>query len=259
MILRGEALRGMVGGVVGLLLPALALGAERPEALPLQEAFRKAQVDGKYEMLLRQIKVPGDYEKYGDFRDSGLRELKKYADFTELPKGYWVYVYPYWYIWRDLSAAAPLKRAWGPEQATGPPDTPGAGDIQTAWAALKPNGQKDWLMLEYAQPVVPGAVLVHETFNPGALYRVTAFKLDGEEVEVWRGKDPTPPGSGRGVSEIPLKINFKTNRVRLWIDSGAVPGWNEIDAVGLRDAAGNTHWATRADASTTYAEPAGKP
>ena len=109
-------------------------------------------------------------------------------------------------------------------------------------------------MLEYAEPVVPAAVLVHETYNPGALVRVTAFKLDGEEVEVWKGRDPTTPADGKGVSEVKFDADFKTNRVKLYIDSKAVPGWNEIDAVGLRDAAGKTHWATSAAASSTYAE-----
>ena len=65
-----------------------------------------------------------------------------------------------------------------------------------------------------------------------------------------------------GLSEIPIRTNFKTNRVKIYLDSPSVPGWNEIDAVGLRDKAKKTHWAVAADASTTYAAPyppAGQP
>jgi hypothetical protein len=130
-----------------------------------------------------------------------------------------------------------------------------AGDIVTAWASQTPDGQDEWLMLEYAEPVIPNAVLVHETYNPGALVRVTAFKLDGEEVELWKGQDPTTSDSDMGVSEIPVKVDFKTNRIKLYIDSKNVPGWNEIDAVGLRDKEKKTHWAVAADASSTYAPP----
>ena len=68
---------------------------------------------------------------------------------------------------------------------------------------------------------------------------------------------PTAQGSGKGVSEIAVDVPFKTNRVKIYIDSKAVPGWNEIDAVGVRDAGGKTHWATGADASSTYAEQGG--
>jgi hypothetical protein len=225
-----------------------------PRALPLQESLEKARVDGKYAMLLQQIKVEKDYDKYGAFRDVGRRATMDYAGFAGLPAGDWVYVYPYWYIWRDLAEKPAPKRGWGPEQATGPPDTPAAGDFTSAWASLTPDGQDEWLLLEYAEPILPAAVLVHETYNPGALMRVTAFKLDGEEVDVWKGKDPTAQGAGKGVSEIAVNVTFKTNRVKIYLDSKAVPGWNEIDAVGLRDAGGKTYWATGADASSTYAE-----
>jgi hypothetical protein len=228
-----------------------------PAELPLQQALKKARVNGKYEMLLRQIKVPKDHEQYADFRDCGSKEARDYAGFTGLPKGHWVYVFPYWYIWRDLASAPKLNRAWGPEQATGPPNTFQAGDIQTAWASQTPDNQDEWLLLEYAEPVVPEAVLVYETFNPGALNKVSVFKLDGEEVEVWKGKDPTPINSGMGTSEITFRVPFKTNRVKIYLDSKNVPGWNEIDAVGLRDTAGKIQWATSADASSTYASDAG--
>jgi hypothetical protein len=257
MNLRVAVMGVMAAGFLIVQSPAaLRAGrnAKAPRALPLQESLEKARVDGKYAMLLRQFQAEKDFEKYGAFRDAGPRTVTDYAGLTGLPAGHWVYVYPYWYIWRDLAEKPTPARSWGPEQATGPPDTPGAGDFTTAWASLTPDGQDEWLMLEYAEPILPAAVLVHETYNPGALVRVTVFKLDGEEVEVWKGKDPTAQGAGRGVSEIAVDVPFKTNRVKLYIDSKAVPSWNEIDAVGVRDSGGKTHWATGADASSTYAD-----
>jgi hypothetical protein len=221
----------------------------------LEDAYKKAQVDGKYRMLLRQIKVEKDAETYGAFKDFGVYSMPEYAGFQDLPSGHWVYVAPYWYIWRDLASVQRAKRNWGPEQATGEPDTDAAGDIVTAWASASQDGQEEWLMTEYENFVTPTAVLVHETYNPGALFRVTVFKPDGEEVEVWKGADPTPTESGLGVSEIPVKVNFKTNRVKIYLDSPSVPGWNEIDAVGLRDKAKTTQWAVAAEASSTYAPP----
>jgi hypothetical protein len=248
-------------GLLALALVPGDLSAQKAEkedkprrALPLEEALKKARVDGKYAMLLRQIKVEDDAGTYGDFRDDGVRDMRQYAGYNDLPKGHWVYVYPYWYIWRDLSAAPKMNRQWGPEQATGEPDTTEAGDIVTAWASLTPDDQDEWLLLEFAEPVVPRAVMVYETFNPGALGRVTVFKLDGTEVEVWKGKDPTSPDEAKGVSVIPFKVDFKVNRVKLYLNSKDVPGWNEIDAVGLKDRDGKTLWATSADASSTFAQ-----
>jgi hypothetical protein len=237
--------------------PPAAAADARPDQQEsaLAAGLVKARVNGKYEMLLRQIYVPDDVDNYTEFTDYGFYKGSFYANFNDLPNGHWVYVEPYWYIWRDLASAPKAKRPWGPEQATGAPDTEVAGDIQTAWASLTPDGQNEWLLLEYGTPVVPREIHVHETYNPGALYKVSVFKLDGSEVEVWSGKDPTPFGSDRGISKIPVKINFKTNRVKIYLASKDVPGWNEIDAVGIVDAGGKQHWATSAEASSTYAEP----
>ncbi len=245
-----------------VVLPAWLPGQKPPEkgAMPKplepEEALKKARADGKYQMLIAQIKDEAGYEANGAFKDLGLKSGAEVGNHKDAPRGHWVYVYPYYYVWRDLASAPKLNRDWGPEQATGEPDTNESGDIVTAWASATPDGQDEWLMLEYAEPVLPRSVMVHETFNPGALVRVTVFKLDGEEVEVWKGMDPTSPEDAKGVSVIPFKVDFKVNRVKLYIASTKVPGWNEIDAVGLKDDKGKVQWATSAHASSTFAEPA---
>ena len=250
--------------VSGVFLAMLACaggsaGQKATPTLGLEAALKKATADGKYEMLLRQIKVEKDPNADADFQDAGYREQREYAGHADLPNGHWVYVAPYWYIWRDLKATPKVRRAWGPEQAIGPPDTwPRSGDVTTAWASLTEDTQDEWLLLEYAEPMVPRAVLIYATYNPGAIRRVSVFKLDGTEVEVWKGKDPTPVGVAKGISVIPIRVNFKTNRVKLDIASKEVSGWNEIDAVGLRTPTG-THWATAVEASTTYARQAVTP
>jgi hypothetical protein len=47
-----------------------------------------------------------------------------------------------------------------------------------------------------------------------------------------------------------------TNRVKLYLDTAAVPGWNEIDAVELVDAEGNAQWASGSTASSAWNRPA---
>lgn len=157
----------------------------------------------------------------------------------------------------DGGGAVKHGRAWGPEQALGPPDTPGTGDIQTAWASTTPDDRDEWLELEFEDEVLPAEVVVHETYNPGALVRVTAYTKSGMAAELWEGKDPTPATAARGVSRVKVDPGFKVKRIRIHLDSKTVAGWNEIDAVGLKDKKGKTHWAIAAKASSTYAgEPA---
>jgi hypothetical protein len=146
-----------------------------------------------------------------------------------------------------------VKRNWGPEQATGAPDTPEAGDKVTAWASRTPDGHREWLRLTYASRITPVAVQIHETYNPGAVNRITANTGDDEHV-LWTGTDPTSENSTLGISEIPLNSGSDVETITLYLDSPRVQGWNEIDAVGLLDGAGNVHWAQAAVASSTYAE-----
>jgi hypothetical protein len=148
------------------------------------------------------------------------------------------------------------KRPWGPEQATGAPDTPEPGDQQTAWASRTEDEQDEWLQLDYAQKVQAVAVIVFETYNPGAVSRITVSQPGNQHDYAWDVKDPTPVGKPSGVSifPVPAQVDFAVTRVRLEIASRKVPGWNEIDAVGLLDTTGKVHWAQRATASSFYGD-----
>jgi len=149
---------------------------------------------------------------------------------------------------------ADKKRDWGPEQATGKPDTSKAGDIVTAWASATADGQPEWLTLSYAEPIHARSILVYASYNPGSLTRVTSLDADGRETELWSGEDPVGTDRKKGVSALAVSVGVVVQRIRLYLDSPAVAGWNEIDAVGIIDDRGRTHWATSASASTSYAE-----
>ncbi len=58
-------------------------------------------VNGKYRRLLRKLYLPQDQSSYKNFTDYGVWSGTSYRQFTNLPKGYWVYVYPHWYIWAE--------------------------------------------------------------------------------------------------------------------------------------------------------------
>lgn len=151
----------------------------------------------------------------------------------------------------------PSKRAWGPEQATGAPDTATAGDFQTAWASLLPDGGPEWLQVEFPKPVVLGEVRIRETFNPGAISKITAFLNNQEEVLLWQGESNAPPAPSDMVVKPDSRV--LSNRIKVYLDTTRVQGWNEIDAVELVGEDGSRQWASSATASSTYAEKAAAP
>jgi hypothetical protein len=107
-------------------------------------------------------------------------------------------------------------------------------------------------MLDYDQAVIPQGIRIHENDAPGAVVKVSVFDQNGQWVQAWKGADPTPAGSGAGISPIPLKVDFPVKRIRIDLDSASVDGWNEIDAVELVGRDGSTQWATGAAASSWY-------
>jgi hypothetical protein len=134
------------------------------------------------------------------------------------------------------------------------PDVPRAADDRRAWASLSEDGQDEWLELNYT-PVEAGAILIYETYNPGAVSEVVVTDDKGTRHRVFQGQDPSL-GSEKAVLVVSLAKPIKIASVRVEIASMRTPGWNEIDAVGLMHAkGGDVSWAESARASSTYAEP----
>ena len=205
-------------------------------------------------MLLRQIEVPADRERFGDYLDFGALAADSYACHEDLPWGFWVYVAPYWYIFRDDRPLG-LVRPHGPERATGPPDVEEAGDNQAAWAQAAETSGHEWLLLEYDEPVEATEIRIHETLRPGAITRVAIYLLDGSERTVYSNDEPGPVAEPMRVLSVPLPLGFVVVRVKIEQDTRAVESYNEIDAVGLVDNTGRTHWADAGHASSSYGQP----
>jgi len=228
-----------------------ALAAQR--APDLFAVGNRARDGGRFAMLLRQFRA--DEPTLPAHSEAGRRDaMVRYQGERDIPQGFWVWQQPYWFVFRDGPDATAQQRQWGPEAASGAPDTPAPGDHGTAWATKEQDQTGEWLLLEYDAPVRATALEVHETFNPGALAVVSIFSPQGDEIEVWTNHDVGAVADKGRVLRIDLPLGFDVERVKLSLRSDLVAGWNEIDAVGLRDDKGTVHWASRAEASSTYAD-----
>ena len=69
-----------------------------------------------YQTLLKTLEMPGDQARYGDFYNYGYWSGTSYAGHDDLPPGYWVYLAPNWYIYKDAGegpASAAVAAAVG--------------------------------------------------------------------------------------------------------------------------------------------------
>ena len=67
--------------------------------------LKRASCEGRYRKLLKKLEVPDDEKAYGKFHDYGYYDGDTWADYKDLPPGYWVYVAPHWYIWAEQTGA----------------------------------------------------------------------------------------------------------------------------------------------------------
>ena len=79
--------------------PTKGVAPATPSAPSTSPELLTASVNGKYYNLLRTIYVPSDRGSYGDFYEWGKWSGTSWKGHTNLPPGYWIYVYPNWYIW----------------------------------------------------------------------------------------------------------------------------------------------------------------
>lgn len=136
------------------------------------------------------------------------------------------------------------------QQALGKPNAmPQGGDLAVAWAA---EGMKDdldttnsvfespwsqFLKLGYATPMLARQVAIAESNAPGAVTRVTLFDEGGNAHEVYSAEPQEVRARARMLNIFFPLTSYRVAAVRVDLEPAKVPGWNEIDAVGISDRA----------------------
>jgi hypothetical protein len=119
-------------------------------------------------------------------------------------------------------------------QAIGINDSADAVDSPTAWAAAEDDAGTETLELTFDVPVNPYALAIVESFNPGAITLVEAYDADADAWTILYegGAAPIEETSRVFFPEL-TSVDFTTSQIRLTLDTAAVPGSNQIDAVQL--------------------------
>jgi len=124
---------------------------------------------------------------------------------------------------------------WSADQMLGPPDVyPDGVDDPRAWASLTADGQPEYVDLQFSDPAPIDFVSVYETFNPGAVSSVLVLNAGtGLFEQVWSGTAAAAPDAARIFTVTFPQTPYPVGVVRIQLNSPAVPGWNEIDAVAI--------------------------
>lgn len=108
--------------------------------------------------------------------------------------------------------------------------------IPSAWAPGTENGSSiEFIEVNFESPQFIQQVLVHETFNAGAVSKVIVKGVQGEEEVVFENGNPAPLSNARMLKVLCKRTKFKVASVRVEIAPDKVNGFNQIDAIGIAD------------------------
>lgn len=129
--------------------------------------------------------------------------------------------------------------SWSAQQLLGAPDVyPQHGDLVKAWASLGADDRDEHVEVGFSQPQRISLVEIYETYNPGAISRVELVTTSGRRIAAPAGIAERAsfadqgPAAQRHVVELGC-TDEPIAAVRVTVASKAVPGWNEIDAIGV--------------------------
>ena len=132
-------------------------------------------------------------------------------------------------------------------QALGEPDG-GAGETAFAWAPATADAGEEWLELGFPAIADARFLDVHFTQIPDALQSV---QLSSGPALDAAGAERLSSEAGAPVIRFTLPGGSGPDQIRLELETAHTPGWPQIDAAALIDAAGEAHWAISANASTS--------
>jgi len=139
-----------------------------------------------------------------------------------------------WAISAEASSAF-ADPEWSASQVIGPPDVPGCGDYQFAWASAA-SDSIETLEVVFARPVYPLEINILESFNPDQVVKVELFDPDTGAYYTVLQKNPLQVDRPCPFElKVPVVgIDFLSSQVRITVDQSQLGlGWNEIDAVQL--------------------------
>ncbi len=126
-------------------------------------------------------------------------------------------------------------------QLLGKPNVmPTGGDAKTAWHVREKKGIEDagdaFVIVGFDTPRIIKQIVIAESFNPGSIKEISIISEDGQSQVVYTATPQAPTEKARMLSVVlPQVSSFYVSQVKILTTPIAVPGQNQIDAIGLSD------------------------
>lgn len=134
-----------------------------------------------------------------------------------------------------VNLSKPQSNQYKGTQALGKPDKlPAPGESPSAWSpATKENPQGEWIKVGFARPMQIAQVIVGENYNPGAVTHIYVYDVNDKEYLIYKNVNVGPLSVPARMFSIFANTNYLVKAVKLELNTAKVPGFNQIDAIGI--------------------------
>lgn len=111
------------------------------------------------------------------------------------------------------------------------------GFSNCAWTPKNPDSPKEeWIKVSFRQPAYVQQISISENFNPGTISKILLYDSAGFEHLVYNTFSNTPiDEKGRLFNVFISRTKFRVFSLKLILRTNEIPGWNQIDAIGISD------------------------
>jgi outer membrane protein OmpA-like peptidoglycan-associated protein len=136
------------------------------------------------------------------------------------------------------SQKAEGKEAFSPEKVLGEPNAQPLGQVSNeAWIPRKESND-EFIEVRFGKSLIAKQVTVVENFNPGSVSKIELVDTRGQLHEVYTNDSPGPiPEQFRSLQITFAAGTYRTIGVVVSMNTKAVNGVNQIDAIGIADVA----------------------
>lgn len=130
------------------------------------------------------------------------------------------------------------SKAYSAKQVLGPPSKlPSYGDCGCAWTPSLPNNSdEEFVRVGFAQRIKVQQIIISENYNAGTIKAIYLYDQYNIPHLVYE-RTKTQPEYGRVFTILIPETEFSTNDLKLVLDTESVPGFNQIDAIGISNSA----------------------
>ncbi len=136
------------------------------------------------------------------------------------------------------SAEAGIAKPYGAQQVLGKPNKlPAHGESPCAWRTATANNSKgEWIKVTFNKLISAQTIVIAESWNPGAVAKIKLYDEAGKEYTVYHNPAPKPiPQKAQMLVLHIAPTLYKVAALRLELQTAAVPGLNQIDAIGISE------------------------